>query len=101
MGKVLLTGIFLLTVAFFQVAYSAETPPAARECFACHGVNGISPNNLWPNLAGQKKEYLVKQLHDFRSGYRKNPIMEPFVKILTDKDIEEVAQYFSEMKATQ
>jgi cytochrome c553 len=85
-------------MAFFQAVFANEVPPAERACFACHGENGLSPNNLWPNLAGQKKDYLIKQLHDFRSGQRKNPLMEPFIKTLTEKDMEDVSQYFSELK---
>lgn len=67
----------------------------ARQCSACHGGSGISVNALWPNLAGQKEAYLVKQLKDFRAGKRKDPLMAPITKPLTDKDIAEFAAYFS------
>ncbi|MDE0518492.1 MAG: cytochrome c [Oligoflexia bacterium] len=67
-------------------------------CVACHGANGISNSPIWPNLAGQKAQYLVKQLKDFRSGARKEPSMSPMVKPLTDADIENLAAYYSSLK---
>ena len=46
-------------------------------CAACHGANGISPSPIWPNLKGQKAQYIVLQLKAFKSGARKNPSMSP------------------------
>jgi cytochrome c553 len=66
-------------------------------CAACHGANGISNNDMWPNLAGQKEGYLVKQLTDFRSGERKNPMMSPMAANLSDADIADLAAYFSSL----
>ena len=67
-------------------------------CAACHGQNGISGNDIWPNLAGQKKGYLVKQLKAFRDGTRNDPSMAPMVKPLSDTDIENLAEYYSSLK---
>ena len=61
----------------------------AAICAACHGTAGISPNDLWPNLAGQKKTYLVRQIKAFRDGDRVDPMMAPMVRSLTDTDVEE------------
>ncbi|RME17068.1 MAG: cytochrome c4, partial [Bdellovibrio sp.] len=33
---------------------------ATTVCAACHGANGISSNPLWPNLKGQKEQYIIK-----------------------------------------
>lgn len=68
----------------------------AASCMACHGQAGTSNNDQWPNLAGQKKGYLVAQLQAYRSGKRKDVMMSPMAKKLTDKDIEILARYFSE-----
>lgn len=46
-------------------------------CGGCHGVDGSSPNAEWPKVATQHSSYLVEQLHDFRTGRRRNAIMEP------------------------
>ncbi len=66
-------------------------------CAACHGAEGISPNDMWPNLAGQKEGYLVKQLKDFRDGNRKDPMMAPMASPLSDDDIANLAAYFSSL----
>ena len=66
-------------------------------CAACHGQNGISPNDLWPNLAGQKQAYLVKQMKAFRDGQRADPMMAPMAAPLSDTDIDNLAAYYSSM----
>lgn len=70
-------------------------PAAAATCIGCHGPAGISQSPLWPNLAGQKKDYLIKQLNDFKKGQRKDPMMNPLAANLSDSDIEVLGQYFS------
>lgn len=70
----------------------------AITCMACHGAAGISPNDIWPNLAGQKEAYLVKQIKAFRDGDRVDPMMAPMVKPLSDSDVENLAAYFSSLK---
>ncbi|MDH3400396.1 MAG: c-type cytochrome [Chromatiales bacterium] len=67
-------------------------------CSACHGDRGISAMGMYPNLAGQHRSYLVKALHAYRDGSRKNPIMSGFAGALSDEDIEEIALYFSSQK---
>jgi len=67
-------------------------------CAGCHGAAGISANPLWPNLAGQKEAYLVKQLKAFRDGTRSDPMMSPMAKPLSDDDINNLAAHFSGLK---
>ena len=69
----------------------------AASCVACHGAEGVSQNPMWPNLAGQKEGYLVKQLKAFRDGTRSDPMMSPMAKPLGDSDIENLAAYFSSL----
>ena len=76
---------------------SNAAPPKAAVCATCHGPDGISSNSLWPNLAGQKREYLIKQLEDFRSGARKDPLMAGQAASLSDEDIESLADYYSSL----
>ena len=59
------------------------------------GAIGFSSNTSWPNLAGQQKAYLVKQLKDFREGTRSDPWMSPMAKDLSDEDIENLATSMS------
>ena len=70
----------------------------AAVCTACHGPDGNSSNPLWPKLAGQHAAYLVKQLKDFKSGTRKDPIMAGMSAPLSDQDIENLAAYFASQK---
>ena len=69
----------------------------AASCAGCHGASGISSNPMWPNLAGQKDGYLAKQMKAFRDGTRKDPMMGPMAKPLSDADIDNIAAYFSSL----
>ncbi len=64
-------------------------------CGACHGADGNSTAANFPNLAGQTPEYINKQLHDFKSGARKNAIMAPNVTQLSAADMLNLAAYFA------
>jgi len=83
-----------------QTPAAAQSAPAAATvdvaaCQACHGTNGISRSPRIPNLAGQQPDYLVAQLQAFRSGTRKNDLMEAIAAQLSDADIAALAQYWS------
>jgi len=67
-------------------------------CAACHGAMGVSAIPMYPNLAGQKEAYLVKQLKDFKSGSRKDPVMAPMAMGLSDADIANVSAYYASLK---
>ena len=67
-------------------------------CASCHGPEGKSFNPMWPNLAGQQKGYLAKQIKAFRDGDRKDAMMAPMVATLTDEDIANLAEYYSSVK---
>lgn len=67
-------------------------------CAGCHGAAGISAIPMYPNLAGQKEAYLVKQIKDFKSGARKDPTMNAMVAALTDADIANLAAYYAGLK---
>ncbi len=67
-------------------------------CAACHMADGNSVNPLWPKLAGQHENYIVKQLKEFKSTARKDPIMLGQVAVLTEEDMDNLAAYFSGQK---
>jgi len=96
MKKLILTSILsLLTVSASAKGDAKIGKTKATTCVACHGNNGISLVPMYPNLACQKSTYLIKQIKDFKSGKRKDPVMAPLVKALSDKDIENIAAYYS------
>lgn len=77
-------------------AKAAETQ-AKTLCAGCHGPNGVSMNPLWPNLAGQQDQYLIKSMQDYRNGVRNDPIMAPLAQTLTDEAIADLAAYYTSL----
>jgi cytochrome c553 len=69
-------------------------------CMACHGPQGNSIVPIWPKLAGQHPEYIIKQLNDYRTGKRANEQMTPMAMPLTDQEVLDVAAYFSQQTKT-
>lgn len=66
-------------------------------CAGCHGGAGISPNPIWPNLAGQKEQYLAAQLKVFKDGTRQNAQMSPMATGLSDEDMANLAAYYASL----
>jgi cytochrome c553 len=76
---------------------SAGKVRAQAACASCHGVDGISANARWPNLAGQNDLYLIKQLNAFRDGSRKDAYMTPMARPLTDQDVRNLAAHYASL----
>lgn len=70
-------------------------PQVAQLCVSCHGQDGVAVAAMYPSLAGQHEDYLVRALEEYRSGGRKNPIMKGFAQNLKEEDIAVIARYFS------
>jgi cytochrome c553 len=88
------------TLAFTAAGAHAEGNPESGKtksvvCAACHGADGNSVNTLWPKLAGQHPEYIVQQLGDFKSGKRSDPLMSPQAAALSERDMDDLAAFFS------
>ena len=68
---------------------------AYEVCSACHLPSGSGRSDgTFPQLAGQHKTVLIKQIADIRAGRRDNPIMYPFATTLTDpQELADVAAY--------
>jgi cytochrome c553 len=73
-------------------------PKSSQTCVACHGNDGVGILPEYPNLAGQHADYLATSLHGYKSGVRKNAIMAGMAAALTDKDIAELAKYYSSQR---
>ncbi len=67
----------------------------AATCFTCHGTDGRSVGGVPPSLAGQNKDYLLKQLQEFRDGKRPATIMHQHAKGYTDEQLNLIAGYFA------
>ena len=97
----LFLSLLLLISSSVQAAGDAEAGKAkTATCVACHGPAGVSVNPLWPSLAGQKDQYLIKQMKAFRDGGRPDPMMSPMAKPLSDQDIEDLAAYYSQLSCS-
>ena len=70
---------------------------AEDSCAECHGDKGISPNDTWPNLAGQNAAYLARILAAYQSGDQKDVMMTPLAKDLKSAEIQNLAAYYASL----
>jgi cytochrome c553 len=102
MKRQILTILSALTLAASaNVAFAGDAAAGktkAATCGGCHGANGISAVPTYPNLAGQKEAYIVKQVKAFKDGSRKDPTMNAMSAPLSDADIADIAAYYSGLK---
>lgn len=93
----------LTAMSTAQAEVAAKGDPAKAQqlvtavCAGCHGADGNSVAPANPKLAGQPAEYITKQLMDFKSGARKNAIMQGIVASnnLTADDMKNLGAYFA------
>ncbi|WP_144392640.1 c-type cytochrome [Pleionea sediminis] len=77
----------------------AKGQQAAAACAACHGSDGNSViDPTYPKLAGQGAKYTEKQLREFKSGDRKNAVMNGQAAALTAEQMEDIAAYFASLE---
>lgn len=74
-------------------------------CGGCHGADGNSAPEIYaalkaPKLAAQVPEYLVKSLHDFKSGRRSNETMSPQAQAVAEVDMADIAAWFASQRVT-
>ena len=96
--------------ALFALAAQAVEDPVLMQrgeeqvmgkCFLCHGATGDSSSPLYPKLAGQNREYLRKQLHNFKRGERESSDMRKVVADMDDSDMQAAAFFFSRQEPTR
>lgn len=71
----------------------------AAACGACHGMDGNSSDAQYPKLAGQSEQYIVRQLTNFKTGKRQNPIMMGMAAPLSEQDMHDIGAYFATKSA--
>lgn len=72
----------------------------AKVCMACHGANGISSIQSYPNLRGQKMAYLITSLKSYQSRERTGGLavlMQQQADALSDEDMSDIAYYYSQL----
>jgi len=89
-----IAGLSWFAVAPAKAADDIEAK--AQTCAACHGANGVPTDpKTMPIIWGQQANYLYKELHDYKSGDRKSPIMAPVVADISLQDLRQLANYFA------
>lgn len=66
-----------------------------EQCVACHGADGNGENPTFPRLAGQYADYIVHTLKGYKTGARKNAIMQGFAAGLSEQDIQDLAAWYA------
>jgi cytochrome c553 len=98
-----LVSLFVLTAGVTAPAPKAADLSAGKEkaesCTACHGEGGVSQTQEIPSLASQPDLFVQWQLIFFRSGTRKNSVMQPISEQLTNEDIRNLGAYFASLTA--
>lgn len=114
-----LAAALLNTAAFAATAPTAPTAPIMKPdpakgstlyangdtarnipaCVTCHGAAGNSTMAANPKLAAQHASYLYKQLVDFTTPNRVNPIMTPYAKALSDAEKHDLAAFLATQPA--
>lgn len=96
-----LTSVVILSISSIASAKGDVEKGKAKAaiCASCHGKDGVGIADIYPNLAGQKAAYTELQLKAFRDGQRKNMMMAPMAKPLSDEDIANLAAYYESLPA--
>jgi cytochrome c553 len=95
----------VVAAAVAAPALAQDKPKSLEEnvkvCTGCHGADGNTPLQPdFPKLGGQHYDYLLQSLKAYRSGARKNPIMQPQAKALSTREMEALARYYAGQKST-
>ena len=103
MNKLTITVALVVVASLPVLARAADVTAGAAKakevCAACHGLDGNSPQPDYPKLGGQYADFLAKALRDYKSGARKNPIMQGFAAGLSRKDIDDLAAFYASQPA--
>jgi len=103
--KTVLTLLSTVTFALLASTGHAQGDVTAGEskaavCGACHGVDGNSSISANPKLAGQSANYLLKQMHDIKSGAREVMMMTGILNNSNDQDIADIAAYYASQESS-
>ena len=94
----------LLTLVMFPVSAEINQEQfelgkqKAKVCMTCHGDDGISTQDPYPNLRGQKMGYLISSLKDYQTRERTSGLavlMQQQADTLSDQDIRDISYFYS------
>jgi cytochrome c553 len=90
-----LFGTLVIVAALGAPAGAEGIEDKLQICTSCHGADGKPIDPTIPTIWGQTEYFLVKQLHDYKSGDRENTVMASFAKRLTQAELRPAAAYLS------
>lgn len=102
--------IFLITFLFSTNVITEELSKEMQNgkmkvqtvCVTCHGMNGQATGAgnsvIIPNITAQEKNYMVARLKAYKAGEIKHPQMTVVAQMLTEQDINDVAEWYSNIK---
>jgi len=89
-------GTLVILAALAAPAGAAEgIDEKLQVCSSCHGEDGVPIDATMPIIWGQQEYFLVKQMHNYKSGERENQIMSAMAKTFTVAELRPLAVYFS------
>lgn len=94
-------GAAVLLIPLSTGAHAADANAGkekATQCASCHGVNGEGNGTPNTTIAGMDVGKFSKSIKDYKTGARKNAMMEMFAKQLSDQDVENLAAYYAAIK---
>jgi cytochrome c553 len=104
MNKLTITLALVVAASLPILARAADANAGAAKakevCATCHGLDGNSQQPDYPKLGGQYADFLAKALRDYKSGARKNPIMQGFAAGLSRQDIDNLAAFYASQPST-
>ena len=100
--------VSLSLLALTSVAAQAQTPPAFNgdakrghdltyTCNGCHAIpnyKNVYPTYSVPKLHGQRPQYLIAALKEYKSGERAFMTMRAIASQLSDEDMEAIAKHY-------
>lgn len=99
-----LKSLTFVSVIATAISSAAAAPPsivtqgrgAATACATCHGADGAGNAQAgFPVLAQLPSAYFIKQISDFKTGTRSNPVMTPIAKAMSAEDTQAAANYYA------
>ena len=102
--------IFLIIFIFYPNSFAEELSKEMQNgklkvqtvCVTCHGMNGQATGAgnsvIIPNITAQEKNYMVARLKAYKAGEIKHPQMTVVAQMLSEQDINDVAEWYSKIK---
>jgi len=99
--KTLLAALSLCVFSGCEDKATKASSPGMKKaivCMSCHGTSGNGHGDSAPRLAGQYRDYLIESMNAYSDGRRKHDLMKSFVGGLSQQDIQDLADFYSNQK---